>query len=320
MVIPILKESLDISKPGHLYLLEQGLDLWLATVQNSNGVSIDLVNLLPAAIQLLELGTENLKKVLHILECNILLAPSEILNLFADPLLTQICGLLGTLTANASNSLLRLIDITVQACYDANCFPALIQLMYSKGLFTKLLTTILSGTELGVIVVGFLMIMSRMAIYDANSVMQIMHTGGGNDAIERFLDVFLEKYDSLGQAKQRKLCALAFTSLIGTGNTMVIQRFPAICTILTSVYASNLDQNDMVLFTFEVRDGDDDECSLDFTRRSILKSKDLLFKENSLGTFLKQKIGECESKLNQTGLINSIEDAEIRTQMQRMIL
>jgi hypothetical protein len=62
----------------HVYLLEGGLDLWLAVLENTVECTPLLFNLTPAAIGLLEFGSETLKKTLRIIESYILLVPEMI--------------------------------------------------------------------------------------------------------------------------------------------------------------------------------------------------------------------------------------------------
>ena len=62
----------------HVYLLEDGLDLWLAILENTVECTPLLFNLVPTAIGLLEFGSDTLKKVLRIIESYILLVPEMI--------------------------------------------------------------------------------------------------------------------------------------------------------------------------------------------------------------------------------------------------
>lgn len=67
IVLPILKQSLDTSDPGHLYLMEEGLELWLAVLMNAQSCSPEFLQLIPTAISLLSYGSENLKRIIHIM-------------------------------------------------------------------------------------------------------------------------------------------------------------------------------------------------------------------------------------------------------------
>jgi hypothetical protein len=66
----------------HVYLLEDALDLWHATLENSVDCTPGLFSLVPAVIGLLEYGSENLKKVLKILESSIILVPDMIIQVY----------------------------------------------------------------------------------------------------------------------------------------------------------------------------------------------------------------------------------------------
>ena len=76
-----------------------------------------------------------------------------------------------------------------------------------------------------------------------------------------------------------------------------------------------------MLFTFETRDGDDDESSLDYTRRHELIGKDLLYAHNSFAPFLKLKFEQCESALGNPGLLTQLaeNDMDIAIQIDRIL-
>jgi hypothetical protein len=193
MVLPVLHTSLDVSSPGHLHLFEEGIDLWLATLQNAATCTPELLNFIPAAISFMEIGNENLRKILHILEAYIVLTPLDTLRAYADPLFIGVSSKLGNFTAEASRSILRLIDLTLQSCQQASCFPALFQVIVGKGVLMKMMNVVLVGEELNTIIIGFLMVLNRIAIYDAAALLSNVIQQGGDAALDRYLDVILEK-------------------------------------------------------------------------------------------------------------------------------
>lgn len=192
MILPVLQSSLDTSNPGHLYLLEEGLDLWLSTIQNCPTITPDLIQFIPFAIQQMEYGNESLKKVLHIIEAYVVLAPLVTLQSYSDPLVSSISKMMGSLTVSASNSLLRLVDLMCQSCQVAGCFPDLLNVMYTQGLFGRLLSVVLGGEEMDVIVVGFLIVIFRLFLYDAPNVIKIIESGGPG-TFSKFMGIALEK-------------------------------------------------------------------------------------------------------------------------------
>lgn len=59
------------------------MDLWLSTMENAVECTPDLISLFPFAISLISYGSENLKKVLKLVETYVVLAPLPVL---------QVCG------------------------------------------------------------------------------------------------------------------------------------------------------------------------------------------------------------------------------------
>lgn len=98
------------SQEAHIYLLEDGLDLWWVTVQSATECTPQLLQMFPVAIEYLEYGTETLRKILKIIESYSVLAPELVLSQFASPLFTQLAGLIGDLKPEATNTIIHLLD------------------------------------------------------------------------------------------------------------------------------------------------------------------------------------------------------------------
>nr|KAJ3421434.1 Importin-11 [Polyrhizophydium stewartii] len=305
LVLPILEQSVDTSKPGHLYLIEEGLELWLVTVQNAPAATPELVALVPYATHLITFGSENLKRVLHIVEAYVVLDPLAVLQANAMPIMSTIAGMLGELRAEASNALMRTVDTIVQACHAANCFGAISQVISSSSLFAKMLSLVLQRGEINLVVVGFLAILARIAIYDpVTFIGAIDHVGATSnppvaDVLGPLLDLWVEKFDAMGHGKQRKLTALAMANLLGTGHPAVLARLNGVFGVLTSVAAeiAGLDKEESTVFAYEPRDMDDDEDSLDKTRWEALQERDPVLVNDSLAHFLRTNMAELERKL-----------------------
>eukprot|EP00842_Homolaphlyctis_polyrhiza_P000152 jgi/Hompol1/1137/HPOL_001066-RA len=123
-----------------------------------------------------------------------------------------------------------------------------------------------------------------------------------HDLLGQLLDRWIEKYDAMGHGKQRKLSALAMASLLGCGNHQVLVRVNAIFGVLTSV-ASELTLELMtclarsLVYTFEARDEDFDEDSLDRKRSDVLAERDPVFVNGSLVMFIRSNLAALEQKL-----------------------
>lgn len=75
----LIHTSVASNNPQFSHLLEDGLDLWQALLIHVTTVTPSVLSLLMPAIALLELGSENLKVVLQILECYVRLIPGQVM-------------------------------------------------------------------------------------------------------------------------------------------------------------------------------------------------------------------------------------------------
>lgn len=126
----------------------------------------------------------------------------------------------------------------------------------------------------------------------------------------------------MGQGKQRKLAGLAFGALISTGNQTIISRMEGMFVVLASVAIEirEKDQDEFLLYSFEPRDEQDDENSLEQARRTALKKCDPLFAQGSLIDHLKASIAQCELVAGPSFHLQvSIMDPEIVKQLQYII-
>ena len=65
---PVLELSTDLGQDCHIYLLEDGLELWLTLLHNTAKPYDTLIRLLPRIPPLLQLGSENLRTTIYILQ------------------------------------------------------------------------------------------------------------------------------------------------------------------------------------------------------------------------------------------------------------
>ncbi|TPX56938.1 hypothetical protein PhCBS80983_g04187 [Powellomyces hirtus] len=208
IILSILAYSVDINNPAHVYLLEDGLDLWYAVLCNATELTEELYSLVPLAVQVLGFGTEGLKKALGIVECYVVL-DVRVLETHAPGILSQISDTLGTLRPEAARATLHCLDLIVQTAYPSHLAP-LQQALFETGIVDKLLATILNDTELAVVVVPCLTLIARLATCDPACMAALLSANGGVA-----LDVWLDKFDNMGQSKQRKMTAVGLTALCG---------------------------------------------------------------------------------------------------------
>ncbi|OAJ38852.1 hypothetical protein BDEG_22751 [Batrachochytrium dendrobatidis JEL423] len=305
IVMPILQQSVDTSKPGHLYLVEEGIILWLTMLQNATTCTSSLLELVPYATQLMQSDGDNLKRILRIIEAYIVLDPVAVMQMGAVSIMSTITQMLGQLKAEASSALLRVVDIALQGCHAAQCFPSICQVILSSGLLSRLVQVVIENTEMSIITVGFLSILARIAVYDPIFLTTSIQQIGSNsnppimDILGQLLDRWLEKVDAMGHGKQRKLTALAMSNLLGTAHPIVLARIDGVFGVLTSISSQlhNMSVDESIAFAYDVRDEDDDEFSLDKKRQDALMVLDPVYTNDSLAQYMRLNLAALEHEL-----------------------
>ncbi|KAJ3157527.1 Importin-11 [Geranomyces michiganensis] len=246
VLIPILAYSVDVTNPAHVYLLDDGLDLWHAVVCNATVLTEDLHTLVGLAVQVLDFNSEGFKKALGIIECYVVL-DVRVLDAHANGILSQISNALETLRPEAAPATLRCLDVIVQATYPAGQLSALQQALVATRVIERLMIAILNESELAVVIVRCLGIIARLAACDpAWTLALLAETSNGAG-----LDIWCDKFDNMGTTKQRKLTAVGLTSLCSLlrpdspcppslrpiAQTILAPRIPAILPIISSVLA-----------------------------------------------------------------------------------
>jgi hypothetical protein len=136
MVIPLIRYSVEpgsvsLSPPPfravvvafvnckqgmQVYLLEDALELWEATVRATPApASPELLDLFPYLIACMELASMTLRRVLEIVDSYVLLAPREIIESYRVQLFSSFAQLLGTLKPETTGIITKIIEVLIRA-------------------------------------------------------------------------------------------------------------------------------------------------------------------------------------------------------------
>lgn len=205
----------------HIYLLEDALDLWWSLLQSAPSSSAELMSLLPCAFTLLDHDTENLRKVLKIIDSYILLDPTTTLQpANAAILFEKLAGKIVYCREQAASYITHTIDLAlqgvplqaygeslVQSGLLSNILSILIQdkVIYKKKLYIVYIVCFnifLTIKIYGYAIVNYMNLFARLSIYDANFVIQVIQLTGQQqqmpgdflgDIMDKWLDKVPEK-------------------------------------------------------------------------------------------------------------------------------
>ncbi|KAJ3334820.1 Importin-11 [Gonapodya sp. JEL0774] len=300
-ILPLVRHSVDIDEPQHVYLLEEGLELWLATVQNSPSCDANLMALVPLALRLLELSSESLNKTFKILETYAVLDPTNFLTQFSTPVSTSLATQIMDLKPKAANMIVATIDSVLQAAWAASLLPQVLEVMLQSTLLDKLVQLVVVGEEDNWILAGYLSLLARIAVYDTSLFLNLCSLVGSRCVppqsiiLPLIVSAMVDKMDAVGHPKRRQLFAMALAGVIPTRDEAVLSQLGGVFGVLTQVLVEVREAaGDSVVFWTEPREDFEDEESLDHHRRHALMSRDPVY-TTPLPQFVRAKLAECES-------------------------
>ncbi|KAI7866309.1 armadillo-type protein [Mucor mucedo] len=239
---PLLQSSLvvtftKITSEAHIYLLEDSLDLWWSLLQSTPSSSAELMSLLPVALELLDYDTENLRKVLKIIDSYILLDPQSTLQSpHTAVLFSKLASKIGNCREQAASYITHTVDLALQGVPLQVYGETLVQ----SGLLSNVLSVLLQDQMYGYAIMNYMNLFARLSIYDANFAIHVIQLTGQQQQIPGdffgdIMDKWLDKFDNVSQARARKLACIGYTNLILTGNTTVLNRLPNLMAIWSDV-------------------------------------------------------------------------------------
>lgn len=337
-LIPVIRLSTDVTQQFHVYLKEDGLDLWLETLHNSPVLTPDLLELftaMPALLgmsqmsvtgkRMLELGTENLKVCLKIIEAYVLLGPKEFMQRFSNELVLSLSNLITDLRTEGILMILRVVELVFQS------FPLEGPQVF-KPLLSHIFRTTIENSEFVTVIAMQICILCRVLLQNNEffwSFLEQVSAETDKESIPLLgllLDLWFEKIDSITQPERRKLAALAISSLLTVNLSPVTSRFGNIINlcveVLHDICRADCDtgsQTDCLVIEEdeEVLNSDDDLDTEHDKRKHMLTRQDPVH-VYSLKEFLLSQLKLCQ-QLHGNIMFNELMsqvDPEILKQLQ----
>ena len=97
-----------------VYLLEDGLELWLVALQNSRQLLPQWLQLSANIPPILELGSENLRTMIYIVQAYVILAPTEFITACGGTMVRPLNGQYSDLQDEGVLIILRLVDLVLK--------------------------------------------------------------------------------------------------------------------------------------------------------------------------------------------------------------
>uniref|UniRef100_A0A672Z9R2 Importin-11 n=1 Tax=Sphaeramia orbicularis TaxID=375764 RepID=A0A672Z9R2_9TELE len=229
-LLPVIQLSTDVSQPPHVYLLEDGLELWLVTLENSPAITPELLRIFQNMSALLELSSENLRTCFQIVNAYIYLSATEFLQNYAESLCRSFCDLLKDITNEGQVQVLKVVEIAlkVSPILGAHMFQPLLPAVF-RG--------IVDGERYPVVMSTYLGIMGRVLLQNSSFFSSLLTQMASECSQEMdqllgsVIEMWVDRMDNITQPERRKLSSLALLSLLPSDNSVIQDKFCGIINI-----------------------------------------------------------------------------------------
>ncbi|XP_032260245.1 importin-11 isoform X2 [Phoca vitulina] len=229
-LLPVIQLSTDVSQPPHVYLLEDGLELWLVTLENSPSVTPELLRIFQNMSPLLELSSENLRTCFKIINGYIFLSSTEFLQTYAVGLCQSFCELLKEITTEGQVQVLKVVEnaLKVNPVLGAQMFQPILPCVF-RG--------IIEGERYPVVMSTYLGVMGRVLLQNTSFFSSLLNEMARkfNQEMDQLLgnmiEMWVDRMDNITQPERRKLSALALLSLLPSDNSFLYPWQPLFYTL-----------------------------------------------------------------------------------------
>ncbi|ORX77141.1 hypothetical protein BCR32DRAFT_283464, partial [Anaeromyces robustus] len=300
ITIPIIKKCIDPSaKSQYFYFVEDILELWQAIVQNAPECTPELLSLFPPLLGLFDYSS-TLLTVIKIVESYVILAPTLIFQQYASELFNKLSEVIDHPKPEIVKYTVRIIDFCIQIGHRDHCLPSIVEVITTTTVIDKMLDTIMKEDEYCRAVVDYLSLFSRIMFYDVNLFIQLMkHYGQKYDQdsiLKPMLQIYVDRIDTVGHPKVRKLVGLALSNIIPSLNQDTLDQLQGIFVVMSDILTEVLEsgKKDLLVYWHDDNIEPEDEDSLDIIRRRELLKLDPVNTVN-IFDFFKSKLSELEA-------------------------
>nr|XP_033786299.1 importin-11 isoform X1 [Geotrypetes seraphini] len=328
-LLPVIQLSTDVSQPPHVYLLEDGLELWLVALENSPSITPELLRIFQNMSALLELSSENLKTCFQIINAYIYLAAYEFLQTYAVGLCLSFCEVLKDITTEGQVQVLKVVEniLKVNPAEGPPMFQPILVSVF-RGIIDGERYPVVMSTYLGII--GRVLLQNTSFFSSLLSQMSQEFQQEPDHLLGNLIEMWVDCMDNITQPERRKLSALALLSLLPSTTSVVQDKFCGIINIcveglhdiMTEDSETGTYKDCMLMTPFEEPNWTEDEepPKEQDKRKKLLALRDPVHTV-PLKQFVYEKLKAQQELMGEQGFQALMEtvDAEIVTQLQEFL-
>ncbi|KAL3425415.1 importin-beta domain-containing protein [Phlyctema vagabunda] len=275
MVLPLIQHAVAPGSDMQIYLLEEALDLWIAILtQTPAPASSEVMALAENAFPLLEIGSDNLRAVLEIIQSYILLAPDIMLgDAVRVRILSSMANLLGVTKRDLAGLVTTIVEDLIRAAEKlggSSGVTLIVKDLHDCGFLGKIFEGLRDAWEANqtsgpnrkypklddVVETDYFTILARIALADPNVFVSTMGSvGNANEVWSWLSNEWFRHFDSMVNSDRQKLSCLALTRLLELSPPMtpiILERlqdyFAMWTTVVTEMMSGRDDGGDALIW------------------------------------------------------------------------
>lgn len=214
----VINYSTNINEPAHVYLIEEGLELWLAVVDNSSSLSDYLLDLAKNLLPIIEMSSENMRSVLFIIKSYVFLDGNVYLSKYGNELVSCCYNLLQDLRPDGIVLIMKVFETIIRSdvASGVNILRPVLPHIF-KQIFEDNCYPMVFGS--------YITILGRVFLYDQSLFVQFLPGGVADfpNSFEKLLDIWLNRMPLITQPEKKKLLSLALGSTLSSIPNPIIE-------------------------------------------------------------------------------------------------
>jgi hypothetical protein len=208
----VVDYSVSLSSEDILYVLEDGLDLWIAVVNNATVFTPELLQLFPKVLAIINQSVTLIDRCMKVVEAYILLGRSDFLQVYMADLGRLFAKLASDLLDDAISYLLKPLE-TLIMLYPQEAVPML------QDTFNCMLQHVLEASLTERTITYFLAVFGRVLLHNQPFFLGWFKSLKSPDPSQNVMKMLLQKwvssFEPMPDLRRRKMSALALISLLG---------------------------------------------------------------------------------------------------------
>eukprot|EP00047_Mylnosiga_fluctuans_P010941 m.18778 g.18778 ORF g.18778 m.18778 type:complete len:980 (-) comp3370_c0_seq2:1998-4937(-) len=231
--LQMISVSVNLEDPAHVYLLEDGLQLWQAVLRSSTAPSPELLAAFPRVFPLLQRGDEALLLSLKTIEGYLLLCEGALLQQHGPPLASCFASLIDSLPSEGVARLCKIVD-SAMILYGVDALRLFSGTVRHALMVVSLMSDACSSYTY------FVSLASRACLVSTPDVLAIaaeLSSANSCNVFNLFLEILFEKFDVIIKEYSKKLVGLALIHMLTqpAARPALLPMFPGVVNVFITL-------------------------------------------------------------------------------------